>query len=311
LKTLSIHGHRGARGDAPENTLSGFRLGTEIGVDGLEMDVLVSADQRIVVHHDERLNPELTRTRSGDWLTPPFPLVRELTVTELQCFDVGRARPGSQTARLFPNQVPADGESPPTLTQVANLQQKIGTAPPLLNIEVKSNPYRPEMTPEPSHYAALLVRELHTYDLLDRCWVQSFDWRVLREIQLLEPDLVTGYLSSSRGDGGNIAPHGSSPWLAGFDPDRFGDNIATAIRAAGGRFWGPAFRDLDDLAIKQARSAGIRVHCWTVNEEQDIKEAMDLGVDGLTTDFPERAMRLAGRSPATARASHRITTRPD
>ena len=134
---------------------------------------------------------------------------------------------------------------------------------------------------------------------------------MLREVQLLEPDLVTGYLSSSQGDGGNIDPRGSSPWLAGFDPDRFGDNIATAIRAAGGRFWGPAFRDLDDLAIKQARSAGIRVHCWTVNEEQDIKEAMDLGVDGLTTDFPERAMRLAGRNPATARASHRITTRPD
>ena len=308
LNALSIHGHRGARGHAPENTLAGFRLAAQTGVDGIELDVLVSADECIVIHHDARLNPELTRTPSGDWLKPPYPLVRDLTVAQLQRFDVGRARPGSQTAHSFPKQVAVDGQSPPTLKQLAELLNAFGPEAPLLNIETKSDPYRPDANPGPSEYAALLVGELQAYDLLERCWVQSFDWRVLRAIQRLEPDLVTGYLSSSQEHGGNIGSQKPSPWLDGFDPQGFGDNIAAAVRTAGGQFWGPAFRDLDHQSMRQARAAGIGVHCWTVNEEQDIKKVMALGVDGFTTDFPERAMRLAGRTRATEHKNQSVTT---
>ena len=63
-----IHGHRGARGLAPEHTLEGFTRACQIGVDGLELDVLINAEERVVIHHDHRLNPDLTRDKRGLWI---------------------------------------------------------------------------------------------------------------------------------------------------------------------------------------------------------------------------------------------------
>ena len=79
-----IHGHRGARGLAPENTLKGFTRACQIGVDGLELDVLINAEERVVIHHDHRLNPDLTRDNRGFWVDTPTPLIKDLdTVEEL------------------------------------------------------------------------------------------------------------------------------------------------------------------------------------------------------------------------------------
>ncbi|GIS90752.1 MAG: hypothetical protein CM1200mP20_07930 [Pseudomonadota bacterium] len=131
-----------------------------------------------MIHHDARLNPELTRAPSGDWLKPPYPLVRDLTVAQLQCFDVGRARPSSQTAHSFPKQVAVDGQNPPTLKQLAELLDAFGPEAPLLNIETKSDPTGPMQTPGPSEYAALWSVNFRLMIFWERCWVQSFDWRV-------------------------------------------------------------------------------------------------------------------------------------
>jgi glycerophosphoryl diester phosphodiesterase len=75
---IDLHGHRGARGLFPENTLAGFAGALAIGVDALELDVAVTADDVVVVTHDPRLNPDITRTRNGDWLAAPGATVRWL-----------------------------------------------------------------------------------------------------------------------------------------------------------------------------------------------------------------------------------------
>jgi hypothetical protein len=64
---IQIIGHRGAAGLAPENTLAAFTKAMDLGVDGLEMDVLLCADGEIVVHHDFGLKPEIARTPGGKW----------------------------------------------------------------------------------------------------------------------------------------------------------------------------------------------------------------------------------------------------
>ena len=73
-------GHRGAAGLAPENTLAAFKKACEIGVDAIELDVLLTADNKVVVHHDYALKPETTRTPDGEWLSRPGPLIPLLPV---------------------------------------------------------------------------------------------------------------------------------------------------------------------------------------------------------------------------------------
>ena len=66
-KTVII-GHRGAAGLAPENTLAAFSKAIASGADGVELDLLLSADGELVVHHDFALKPDITRGPDGKWV---------------------------------------------------------------------------------------------------------------------------------------------------------------------------------------------------------------------------------------------------
>ena len=113
---FDLQGHRGARGHAPENTLPGFERALAIGVDTLELDVGVTRDGVVVIHHDRRLNPDLARGPDGNWVAAPAPHDSfSRPIRELQRYDVGRLRPGSEYAQRFPHQKPVDGtrDSPP------------------------------------------------------------------------------------------------------------------------------------------------------------------------------------------------------
>ncbi len=114
VSALDLQGHRGARGHAPENTLPGFELAVSMGVDTLELDVGVTRDGVVVIHHDRRLNPDVAR-KDGEWVKPPAPLINALSFTETQRYDVGRIRPGSEYAARFPHQKPLDGTRIPRL----------------------------------------------------------------------------------------------------------------------------------------------------------------------------------------------------
>ncbi len=121
-KKFDIIGHRGAAGLAPENTLAAFKKACEIGVDAIELDVLLTADDNIVVHHDYTLNPEMTRTPDGEWLDHPGPAIKESTLAKLKAYDVGRLKPGTRYSRRYTEQQPVDGERIPTLGEVISLR---------------------------------------------------------------------------------------------------------------------------------------------------------------------------------------------
>ena len=85
---LLIVGHRGAAGLKPENTLAAFREACELGVDAVELDVFLTADSTIVVHHDYTLKPETTRTADGEWLSHSGPAIKDLTLAQLITYDI-------------------------------------------------------------------------------------------------------------------------------------------------------------------------------------------------------------------------------
>ena len=137
---FDLHAHRGGRGLAPENSLAAFGRALALGVATLELDLVVSRDEQILIGHDLELDPAEVRTADGRWLVPPGPAVHILEAAPLRRFDIGRSTrgrldPASPDARRFPDQRPADGERMPTLAELAALldaRGPTGAAPRLV-----------------------------------------------------------------------------------------------------------------------------------------------------------------------------------
>jgi glycerophosphoryl diester phosphodiesterase len=258
---VELQGHRGARGLAPENTLPGFERALAIGVDTLELDVGVTRDGVVVIHHDRRLNPDLARGPDGKWVTSPAPTIFSLAYEELQRYDVGRIRPGSEYARRFPHQKPIDGARIPRLRDLFELAKNSRVG---FNIETKLVPDAPEETLAPEPFARALIAEVRKAGVAARTTIQSFDWRSLRVVEREAPEIATAYLTSGKSS----------------DP--------AAVRDAGARIWSPDLRDLNEEKVAAARAAGLRIVAWTVNEPADIRRMLDLQVDGIISDYPDR-----------------------
>ena len=297
-RALEIQGHRGARGLLPENTIPGFERAIELGVDVLELDLGMTRDGVPVVHHDRALDPDRTRDAAGAWLAPPGPFLNALSLAELSEFDVGRAAPGSPVAERYPDQVPRDGARIPTLTEVLALGRRPGAGAVRFNIEAKVTPLAPQETAGPEEFARAVVGVLRAEDMLDRADLQSFDWRVLVEARGLAPDLSTACLTSEQRWHDTVlrGRPGPSPWTAGLDVDAFGGSVPRMVEAAGCGAWSPYYRDLSAETLAEARALGLRVVVWTVNEVDDMPALARLGVDGIITDYPDRAIEALAPS---------------
>src|SRR5438067_418767 len=106
---FDLQGHRGARGLAPENTLPAFAAALSLGVTTLELDTAVTRDGVVVISHEPRLDPNLTRGPDGKWLAAPGPVIHSMTYAELAPYDVGRLNPATDYGKRHPAQKPADG----------------------------------------------------------------------------------------------------------------------------------------------------------------------------------------------------------
>jgi glycerophosphoryl diester phosphodiesterase len=292
---LDIQGHRGARGLAPENTLTAFRAALAAAATTWELDVGLSRDGQVVVSHDRRLNPDLTRQPGGDWLQAPGPTIHSLSLAELQKYDVGRARPGSRHASNWPRQRAADGERIPTLDAVFELARREAPASLRFNIETKLSPLARDETATPEAFVTALLAVIDRHGLRQRVTVQSFDWRTLVLVQRLAPGVETAALTVQRPDLDNLA---GGEWTAGLSLAAHGGSVPRLVKAVGAPVWSPNFRDLDPARLAEARSLGLRVIPWTVNEPADIERLVAWGVDGIISDYPDRvAQALASRRP--------------
>ena len=289
---LEIHGHRGARGLLSENTLPAFERAIALGVDALELDIGMTRDGVPVVHHDRALNPDHTRDASGAWLEPPGPLLKALDVAALSGLDVGRVKAGSRTSRRFPHQEARDGARIPTLAEVLALGRRPGAGSVRFNIEIKLSPLEPDETAGPEALALAVAAVLRGEGMVGRATVQSFDWRVLLEIHKVSPELSIACLTSERGRRDTVlrGRAGPSPWTAGLNIDADGGSVPRLVHRFGAPAWSPFHSDLTAEALAEARKLGLKVIVWTVNEVRDMQALARLGVDGIVTDYPDRAI---------------------
>ena len=290
---FDLQGHRGARGLAPENTLPAFARALSIGVTTLEMDAGVTEDGVVVVAHDRRLNPDIARGPDGRWLTGRTPAIRELTYRELQRYDVGRIRPGSDYSKRWPDQRRADKVRIPTLEEVFELARHARNDEVRFNIETKISPEAPEDTADAATFVRALIKVIRDNGMAGRTTIQSFDWRTLAIVQKEAPEIATSYLTSQQQSLDNIlAGHrDDSPWTAGV---RYRDHgsVPKMVAAAGGRIWSPNAADLTAAVMKEAKSLGLTVLPWTINDRADMERLIDWGADGLITDYPDRLREI-------------------
>lgn len=262
--------HRGGAGLRPENTLAAFENAIALGVDGVELDVQLSADGQVVVYHDERLNPALTRDARGDYVEAPAPNVSDLTVSQLKRFDIGRIDPSHAYARSYPNQVPFDGQSVPTLGEVLSLAKR--NAPPEFElwVEIKARGTRASIE-------ALTQRTVETIRRSDPCsaLVLCFNPYALAVARRMAPALRRVH---SVGEDSLV-------WL----PDLV---FLSYVRASRGTYWFPHHRRLGSTSLRWARRLGLKVATWTPNAEHDLSRLMASGVDAICTDYPDRLLRL-------------------
>ena len=281
-QAFDLQGHRGARGLAPENTLPAFAAALSIGVTTLELDVGVTRDGIVAVHHDRALNPDIARGPDGRWLEQRGPAIHSLSYAELARYDLGRLKPGSDYARPFAAQRPVEGAHAPKLAEVFALARKAGNQTVRFNIETKLSPQAPEETLPPADFARAVVAEIRKAGVAARSSIQSFDWRTLAVVQAEAPDIATVYLSGQK------------------FPD-----APKKVGQSGGRIWSPNFNALDAAAFREARALGLQVIVWTVNEPAQIAAMLELGVDGIISDRPDlvreemkrRGMQLPAATP--------------
>ncbi len=286
---FDLQGHRGARGLMPENTLPAFVKALSIGVTTLELDVGITKDGVVVVSHNPVLDEDLVRDAGGKWLSRE-PLIHDLTFAELQAFDVGRLRPGSQSSNRFPDQTPVDGTKMPSLVEVFDLVKKSGNGAVRFNIETKINPHKPEETADPETFAAAVLNAVRIYDLQSRVSIQSFDWRTLQVVQILNPEIETVYLTAQQEWMNNVRGGHRKPskWTAGYYMINHGDTVPKLVKKAGGKVWSPFHRDLNRSKIEQAHALGLKVIPWTINDEKTMEDMIAMGVDGIISDYPDR-----------------------
>jgi glycerophosphoryl diester phosphodiesterase len=262
MRPLNI-AHRGGAGLAPENTLAAFRNAVTLGCDGAELDVQLSRDGAVVVHHDYRLMKDVGR-KDGVWLTVPGPRVKDLTLAELQSFDIGRSAPGSDYASRHPDLHAADGERIPTLEEVIAVA-KAASRPFLLLVELKCD--LSEDSADPVALADAGVASIESAKFLDKAIFVGFDWRALLQVKKKSPSARCWFTTDKLQGDAELVLHG--------------------IAAAGGEGWFPNYPDLNAQTAGQARGWDLKLAAWTVNQPAEMQRLIALGIDAICSDRPD------------------------
>lgn len=280
---IKIYGHRGARGDLPENTLESFQYLFDNNINAYETDILISKDLVPVITHDFKLDPDFTRNSSGNWIEDANIKIFDLTYEELSEFDVGSINKSSKYFRKFPDQKSLKNQNIPKLSELIELTSKNISDDLVLNLEIKSTPVENNLTPLPDDMVKLITDVVSKSKLKDKIIYSSFDWRVLREIKKLDPNISRAYLTSEQR--GKV--YDKSPWMD-FMPlyDSDSRELPRLIMTLGGKAWHPNHKDVNKDIVKISHEEGLPVNVWTVNEEFDMMRMIDYGVDGIMTDYP-------------------------
>ena len=172
-----------------------------------------------------------------------------------------------------------------------------------LNIEIKTDPTKPDLTIDPTPFAQAAVDGIRKGKAEARSTLQSFDWRGLIAAKKLAPEIATGCLTIESANFDTVQRAGAqpSPWLGGLDLAAQGGSVPRLAKAAGCATWSPFWRNVTAENVKEAQALGLKVVPWTVNAPAEMARLIDLGVDGLITDYPDRGAQILSQKGLKSR----------
>lgn len=284
--TLDLQSHRGGRGEYTEESLAAFRHSLELGVSTLELDTHLSQDGAVIVWHDDViLDTKCRDTAPATANDPEFPYVgdrvAELTLAQLKTLDCGfQQLPG------YPEQQVVEGNRIAELRDVFALVREMRARGVGFNIETKVEDGRAG-GPEMAALTRAVVREIRRSGMSDRVTVQSFDWSALNLVGRLAPNLPRVALAAAP-ETLEIGQPGAAPILGGIDIDDYDGSIAKAAAAQGYDVISPIYTSVTRQMVAEAHELGLKIVPWTVNDPAVMNYLIDLGVDGIITDYPTR-----------------------
>jgi glycerophosphoryl diester phosphodiesterase len=270
--TIDIGGNRGFRGMYPENSIQGFTRAVKIGVNSIEMDVVVSKDNKLVVSHDLTMSDEICATPDGKAISTADKdkyKIYEMTYDEVKKYDCG-----SRGNSRFPDQVKSSNPKP-LLSDVIDAVEKYikeNNLPPVnYNIQIVSSKKGDEvMHPEPPQFSKLVFDMVQAKGIGGRTLYSSFDMRILQELRKLDPATMVALMSEKSTDvlETNLKDLHFNPTV-----------------------YSPAFLLCNKAMITKCHALGIKVITWTPNEMTKMTALKNDGVDGIITDYPDRAIK--------------------
>jgi len=272
VDNMDIQGHRGCRGLMPENTIPGFIRALEAGVNTLEMDVGISQDNEVIVSHDPFFHHHISTAPNGDEITESNMLshnIYKLNYEQVKQYDVGlKAHPKFPIQRKIP-------AIKPKLSMVFDTVEAYiknnNLHPVQYSIELKrKGKYDKQFHPAGEEFSDLVIEIVDRYELADRVILQCFDVETLQIIRKKRPEINLAYLIEKEKD------YVSNIEVLGFVPE----------------IYSPAFRLVNTDLVNYCNDKGMKVIPWTINDVDDLEYIMKLGVHGVISDYPDRALEI-------------------
>jgi glycerophosphoryl diester phosphodiesterase len=266
-KPIDWQGHRGARGVFPENTIPAFLYAMQNPkITTLEMDLVITADKQVILSHEPWFSHEITTTPQGNALTEETEkqhAIYQMTLQDAQKYDVGL----KQHPR-FEQQKKIAAVKPSLAQLIGAIENEPRGKEISFNMEIKSQEeYDGTYTPSITEFASLVVDEIHRLGIHDRTTIQSFDVRALKAVHTLSPKIKLALLvENNDGFEVNLAKLGFIPQI-----------------------YSPNYTLVDSKLISKCHDRNMQIIPWTVNSSLGIDLLINLGVDGIITDYPDLA----------------------
>ena len=270
---LDIQGHRGARGLMPENSIAAFMKALEEGVSTLELDVVITKDKQVLISHDPFMLSDICSKPNGEPVAKNEVEgfnIYQMTYAEVQQFDCG-----SRGNARFPEQQKMAVTKPllaDMIDQVEEHLSKNNLAKVNYNIEIKSVESEYGISQPQVDEFSKLVLEVITNRLSDeRFTIQSFDFNVLKHIHKTYPEVaLVALVENKKGVEANLEDLGFIP-----------------------KIYSPYYLLLNQKNVDLCHQKGMKVVPWTVNDRDRMLKLVEMGVDGIITDYPDRAKGLS------------------
>ena len=266
---IQVQGHRGERGNLPENSIPAFVSALKKGVDVLELDVVISKDSQVVVSHEPWMLALYMTAPNGDSI--PQDKEKEYNLYQMDYAEIKQYDGGSKGNVRFPQQQKLKTYKPLLSEVIDTVEATIkaeGLKPVKYNIEIKSVPEEYDVfQPQPEAFVDLVMGVIQEKQMENRVNLQSFDPAILEAVHTKYPEIELAFLV-----GENTYEENKN--ILSFKPE----------------IYSPHYKLLDSTEVSAIRKDGLKIIPWTVNEPEAIQEVIALKVDGIITDYPERVI---------------------